>query len=81
MLQSTEKVLRYTEGMDEAAFKANQQTRDAVIYNIQILGELPHISASARFKRTPRSSGARSSARGTASYTTMTRSATTSSGV
>ncbi|MBK7481591.1 MAG: DUF86 domain-containing protein [Flavobacteriales bacterium] len=45
MLQSTEKVLRYTEGMDEAAFKANQQTRDAVITTSRSSAKLAsHIS-------------------------------------
>lgn len=45
MLQSAENVLSYTAGMDEAAFRANRQTRDAVIYNIQIIGEATsHVS-------------------------------------
>ncbi len=39
MLQSIEKVLEYTAGMDEDSFTANPLTRDAVIYNIQIIGE------------------------------------------
>ena len=39
MIQSIEKVLEYTGGMDEAAFTADRLTRDAVIYNIQIIGE------------------------------------------
>jgi len=47
MLQSPEKVLEFTAGMDEEAFcsKENVKTRDAVIYNIQIIGEAAsHIS-------------------------------------
>ncbi len=39
MIQSIEKVLDYTAGMDEAAFIADRLTCDAVIYNIQIIGE------------------------------------------
>ena len=36
---SCEKVLRYTAGMDRAAFLANERTYDAVVRNLEIIGE------------------------------------------
>ena len=40
MLEAAEKVVRYTEGMtDLAAFSSNEMAIDAVIRNVQIIGE------------------------------------------
>jgi len=40
MLEAAEKVARYTEGMtDFAAFSSNEMAVDAVIRNVQIIGE------------------------------------------
>ena len=39
MLDAVERVLRYTDGMTKAAFLADQRTRDAVLHNLEILGE------------------------------------------
>ena len=36
---SCEKVLRYTAGMDRAAFLADERTYDAVVRNLEIIGE------------------------------------------
>ena len=39
MLKAIERIRRYTEGMMEATFLANELVQDAVIRNIEILGE------------------------------------------
>jgi uncharacterized protein with HEPN domain len=43
ILEATRKIARYTEDMDEAAFQANEQAQDAVIRNIEIIGEAEKI--------------------------------------
>lgn len=42
MLEAIGHITGYTMGMDEAAFRANRLVRDAVILNIQIVGEAAH---------------------------------------
>jgi uncharacterized protein with HEPN domain len=37
--KSLTKVGRYTRGLSAADFKADEKTRDAVLYNLQIIGE------------------------------------------
>lgn len=37
--ESLDKVMRYTQGMSAAQFKADDKTRDAVLHNLQIIGE------------------------------------------
>ena len=49
--EAGEKILRYTAGMDEAAFIAHELTVDAVIRNIEIMGEAASI-LSDEFKQT-----------------------------
>lgn len=39
ILQAVERIHRYTAGMDEAGFLANEMVQDAAIRNIEILGE------------------------------------------
>jgi uncharacterized protein with HEPN domain len=39
MLEAIERIERYTEDMDEAAFLENQIVQDAVIRNFEIIGE------------------------------------------
>lgn len=39
MLQSLQRVERYTAGMDEGAFMGDELVQDAVIRNIEIIGE------------------------------------------
>jgi len=39
IIAATEKVLRYTEGMDKAAFVADERTVDAVVRNLMVIGE------------------------------------------
>jgi uncharacterized protein with HEPN domain len=39
MIDACARILDYTSGMDEAAFLADRKTQDAVIRNIEILGE------------------------------------------
>lgn len=39
LLEAIERIQRYTAGMDESAFLGNQLVQDAVIRNIEILGE------------------------------------------
>ncbi len=39
MLRFGEKVLAYTEGLDQAAFLANERTYDAALRNIELIGE------------------------------------------
>jgi uncharacterized protein with HEPN domain len=39
MLHCVEKIMEYTDGMSFEAFVADSKTRDAVIRNIQVLGE------------------------------------------
>jgi uncharacterized protein with HEPN domain len=33
------KILRFTEGMDQSSFLADERTRDAVLRNLEIIGE------------------------------------------
>lgn len=39
ILQALERITRYTEGMDEPGFLASELVQDAVLRNIEILGE------------------------------------------
>jgi len=39
IIAATEKVLRYTEGMDKSAFVADERTVDAVVRNLIVIGE------------------------------------------
>ena len=39
MIQGCEKVCRYTAGMDQTAFLADEKTYDAVVRNVEIIGE------------------------------------------
>ena len=39
MLQAIERIRRYTDSLDEAAFLQNELVQDAVIRNLEILGE------------------------------------------
>lgn len=39
MQECTGRVLRYTAGMDRAAYEADERTQDAVLRNLEILGE------------------------------------------
>jgi uncharacterized protein with HEPN domain len=39
MLQAIERITRYTEDLDEVAFLRNELVQDAVIRNLEILGE------------------------------------------
>jgi hypothetical protein len=39
IIEACEKVLRYTAGMDRDAFAADEKTRDAVLRNLEIIGE------------------------------------------
>ena len=39
ILQALERIGRYTDGMTETAFLGDEQTQDAVIRNIEIIGE------------------------------------------
>jgi len=39
MLQALERIARYTAGMDEQAFMSSELVQDAVLRNIEILGE------------------------------------------
>lgn len=39
MLQAIERITRYTEDLDEVAFLQNELVQDAVIRNLEILGE------------------------------------------
>lgn len=42
ILEAIERINRYTEGMDEATFLGNQMAQDAVIRNLEIVGEASH---------------------------------------
>lgn len=42
ILQAIQRIERYTEDMDEVAFLASEEKQDAVIRNIEILGEAAH---------------------------------------
>ena len=39
MRQAVQRILRYMQGMTEAAFQVDERTQDAVVRNIEILGE------------------------------------------
>lgn len=39
MLEATERIERYVVGLDQAGFLADEKTSDAVVRNIEILGE------------------------------------------
>ena len=42
ILEAVERIERYTEGMDEVSFLANELIQDAVIRNFEIIGEASH---------------------------------------
>ena len=42
ILEAIERISRYCENMDEAAFLGNQMVQDAVIRNLEIIGEASH---------------------------------------
>ena len=42
ILQGIERIGRYTDDMDEAAFLQNEMAQDAVIRNLEIIGEASH---------------------------------------
>ncbi len=42
ILEAIERIGRYTKGLDAAAFLGNEMTQDAVIRNIEIIGEASH---------------------------------------
>ena len=49
MLEFSENVLSYTDGLDEAAFIADGLTHDATVHNIQLIGEAAtHIPSEVR---------------------------------
>jgi uncharacterized protein with HEPN domain len=49
ILEACEKVLRYTAGMDRDGFTADEKTRDAVLRNLEIIGEAAkHLPPEAR---------------------------------
>lgn len=49
MIEFAEKVLSYTDGLDQAAFVADGRTYDATLRNIQLIGEAAtHIPSDAR---------------------------------
>jgi len=39
MLLAAERINRYVEGMDEAAFRGDERTCDAVIRNLEVIGK------------------------------------------
>ena len=39
MLEATERILSYTSGMDAQSFRADQLVVDAVLRNLEVLGE------------------------------------------
>ena len=68
MLRFAEKVLAYTEGLDQAAFVADERTYDATLRNVELIGEAAtHV---------PASHGARSSEPAIASLTAICTSTT-----
>lgn len=51
MHDSTAKIARFTNGMDHIAFVANELTRDAVLRNLEVIGEAAkHIPPDIRAK-------------------------------
>src|SRR6266566_4400854 len=49
MIAFAEKVLTYTRGLNQADFEANEQTYDATLRNLELIGEAAmHIPARAR---------------------------------
>lgn len=49
MEKAVAKILRYTNGMDQDEFLANEMTRDAVLSNLEVIGEaLRHIPPGVR---------------------------------
>ena len=39
MLESSQRIMRYTEGMDADRFRNDEKTRDAVLRNLEVIGE------------------------------------------
>jgi uncharacterized protein with HEPN domain len=74
ILEAIDRIQRYTAGMDQAAFAADSKTSDAVLHNLEIIGEAAKriVPAYERERRT--SSGARSPACATCSPTSTSRS-------
>lgn len=42
IIQAVERIQKYTENLDEAAFKASDIVQDAVIRNFEVIGEASH---------------------------------------
>ena len=80
MLRFTEKALAYTEGLDQAAFVADERTYDATLRNIELMGRPPHTSRPRSRMPTPAYPGTRSSEPVTASPTAICTPATAWSG-
>ena len=58
MIEFGEKVLSYTEGMDQAGFVANTLTYDATLRNLKLIGEVAtHIPGDVHMAHPGRSSG------------------------
>jgi len=53
MLETAESVMRHMEGVDVAAFIADENLRDAVIYRLQVIGEAAYQISEAFKDRNP----------------------------
>ena len=56
ILEAVSKVASYTSGLDLAAFKADERTRDAVVWNFAVIGEAARLvpgEIEARFPDVP----------------------------
>ena len=54
MRESCEKILRYTQGMAKVQFEADEKTQDAVVRNLEIIGEVvKHLPEEVRNRHPP----------------------------
>jgi len=59
ILKAVERILRYTEDMEEVAFSHDELTQDAVIRNLEIVGERAETSSAIILNSPPRISNFR----------------------
>ncbi len=67
MIEYGERVLEFTDEMDQAAFVADRRTYDATLRNLELIGEAANNIPGLYTKRTRKFHGLRSSVRGTGS--------------
>jgi len=59
MLEAIVRIREYTQGLDRNAFERDRRTVDAVLRNLEIIGEAPRVFHALSKSEHPKSSGGR----------------------